>query len=98
MWKMISRKQVYGLKFRRQHSIGPYIIDFYCPEIKLAIELDGAVHTTFHGMERDLKRDKYLELQGIQVLHIENRYVFDFPEDIIEAITKIYKTINTELI
>ena len=39
LWKMLKGKQIAGLKFRRQHSVGPYILDFYCPQIKLAIEL-----------------------------------------------------------
>ena len=41
LWKVLRNKQIEGLRFRRQHSIGPYIMDFYCPEIKLCIELDG---------------------------------------------------------
>jgi very-short-patch-repair endonuclease len=44
LWKLLSGKKCGGLKFRRQHSVGPYILDFYCPEAKLAIEVDGNAH------------------------------------------------------
>jgi len=83
---MLSRRQIGGLKFRRQQSIGPFIVDFYCPELKLAIELDGAVHSTYAGEEKDLQRDFYLNSKGIRIMHFENRYVFDFPKDIIDKI------------
>jgi hypothetical protein len=65
-----------GLKFRRQHSIGMYIVDFYCSKYKLAIELDGNYHFEETQMIRDDERDKFLSEVGIKVIRIENQNVF----------------------
>jgi len=88
-WRYLKKKQVGGLKFRRQHSIGPFIVDFYCPELKLAVELDGNPHSLPQGEEYDANRDKYLQKLGILVFRFENRYVFDYPMDIVEEILKV---------
>ncbi len=87
LWTYLKNKQVGGLKFRRQHSIDDIIVDFYCPELLLAIELDGDYH--YHGLksEMDYERDKQLfERYGIRVLRFENHIVFDNPDAIILAI------------
>ncbi len=89
LWKKLQKRQVEGLKFRRQHSVGRYILDFYCPEIQLGIELDGEYHTGHYAEARDRNRDEFLNTLGIEVLHFENRWVFEYPQDIIEAIQKI---------
>lgn len=89
LWRMLKNRQVQGLKFRRQHGIGPYIIDFYCPELKLAIELDGEVH--YNRSEYDEQRSEFLEKTGgICVLRFENRTVFENPARIIEEIESFY--------
>jgi very-short-patch-repair endonuclease len=77
LWKCLQRSQVLGKKFRRQHSVGPYILDFYCPESCLAIELDGASHFTDSGADADLIRTEFLHKKGIRVLRFENRRVFE---------------------
>ena len=77
MWKALQKKQLEGRKFRRQHSIGNYIVDFYCPAEKLVVELDGAGHFTPEGSEQDETRDTYLNSLDINVLRFENRDVFD---------------------
>ena len=87
LWTYLKNKQVGGLKFRRQQSIDDIIVDFYCPELLLAIELDGDYH--YHGLksEMDFERDKQLfERYGIRVLRFENHIVFDNPDAIILAI------------
>ena len=87
LWTYLKNKQVGGLKFRRQQSIDDIIVDFYCPELLLAIELDGDYH--YHGLksEMDYERDKQLfERYGIRVLRFENHIVFDNPDAIILAI------------
>ena len=71
LWSMI-RKDRLGVKFRRQHSIGGYIADFYCPEKKLIIELDGYQHLKNDGKEYDANRTKYFEGLGITVLRFGN--------------------------
>jgi len=85
---MLKNKQVENLKFRRQTSIGNYIVDFYCPEIKLIIELDGASHDNYLSEELDVKRDDELRQEGYSILRFENRYVYEYPEEIIEEIIK----------
>ncbi len=88
LWNILKHRQVAGLKFRRQSSIGNFIVDFYCPEIKLVIELDGTSHDNYLSEEMDEKRDKELRDEGYFILRFENRYVYEFPEEIIEAIVK----------
>ena len=82
-WKYLKNKQIDGLRFRR-HPVGNYILDFYCVQIKLAIELDGEVHV--YNEEYGLKRDKFLSEQDITVLRYENKFVFEFPEQILDDI------------
>jgi very-short-patch-repair endonuclease len=76
LWRVLKGKQLEGLKFRRQHRIGMYIVDFYCPKYKLAIELDGNYHFEETQMIRDEERDKFLSEVGIKVIRIENQNVF----------------------
>ena len=76
LWTALQKRQLEGRKFRRQHSIGNYIIDFYCPSEKLAIELDGTFHFTPEGSDYDEKRDAYLNSLGIKVIRFENNELF----------------------
>jgi len=69
------RDQKMGLKFKRQHSVGGYILDFYCPQKKLIIELDGEIHNTKEAKEYDLVRDKYFEELGYVTLRFFNKEV-----------------------
>ena len=80
LWKMLKKRQVGGYKFRRQHSIGKYIVDFFCYELMLAIELDGEVHADLISIEKDKERDEQLNKLGITVLRYENRWVYEYPE------------------
>ena len=74
-WKHVRSKQFQGLKFFRQYSIGPYILDFYCPKINISIELDGGGHNEDDQREYDAVRTEYLEEQGIEVLRFWNHDV-----------------------
>ena len=73
---LLKDKQLDGLKYRRQHSIGPYILDFFCPEISLAIELDGNTHIDPESVEYDTHRTEYLNYYGIKVIRFTNTEVF----------------------
>jgi len=86
LWKNLQRSQLNGKKFRRQHSIGPYIVDFYCPEFRVAIELDGAKHMTLIGSEEDGSRDEFLGKLNVRVLRFENRLVFESLELVLNTI------------
>jgi len=91
LWKLLKNKQVEDLKFRRQHSIENYIVDFYCPELKLAIELDGQYHASYAMQTLDQERNIQIQKFGITVLRFENKVVFEQPEEIINQIRKISK-------
>jgi len=87
LWNWLKGKQIRGLQFRRQFSVGSYILDFYCPALKLAIELDGDYHHHMVMPEHDWKRDQELmSKHGIKTLRFENRIVFEHPRVIIDAI------------
>ena len=72
LWKHLKDSQLFGRKFRRQHSAGMYILDFYCPSEKLAIELDGASHDCDAAQLYDRQRDEFLRSAGIRVLRFRN--------------------------
>lgn len=86
LWNCLQRKQLGGFKFRRQHSVGNYILDFYCPFKRVAIELDGARHFTLEGRKKDVKRDAYLKNQRISVLRFENKLIFENQSIVLDAI------------
>ncbi|HLP52236.1 MAG TPA: endonuclease domain-containing protein [Chitinophagales bacterium] len=86
LWKRLQKAQLKGRKFRRQHSIDNYILDFYCPEERLAIELDGAHHFTQAGSLNDSHRDQHLASLDIRVLRFENRLVFQHIDAVIAEI------------
>lgn len=88
LWKALKNKQLKGRKFRRQHSIGNFIVDFYCPFEKLAIELDGQFHFTPDGEEKDRIKTEYLNRQGIRVLRFENKVVWELPSAVLERIVE----------
>src|SRR5512139_3004833 len=75
LWAKIRNKQFFGMKFFRQYSIGPYILDFYCPTVKLAVELDGGQHNQSEKRERDVSRSEYLKAQGVDVMRFWNNEV-----------------------
>jgi len=77
LWNCLKGCRLGGRKFRRQHSIGSYVVDFYCPSEKLAIELDDAGHFTNVGLDNDEQRDVRIAEQGVRVLRFENRLVFE---------------------
>ena len=79
-WNLVKGSRLEGRKFRRQHSVGPYILDFYCPAERIAVELDGEVHFSDAARERDLERKLFLVHFGILVLRFENRLVFEDPD------------------
>jgi len=86
LWRYLKAKKLEGRKFRRQHSINNYILDFYCPQDRIAIELDGQQHFEPEGRAKDEKRDKVLEGLNIKVLRFENRFVFEHLNTVLEMI------------
>jgi very-short-patch-repair endonuclease len=90
LWSLISNSRLDGRKFRRQHSVGPYILDFYCPAEKLCIELDGNAHFTDKGYEYDKSRTEFLETLDIRVIRFENKELFENTEGVLLEIRKQY--------
>ena len=91
LWKFLQNSQLEGRKFRRQHSIGRYIIDFYCPKEKIAIELEGNVHFNPVNEQYDLLRTEFLNSYNIKVVKFENKEVFEKIEIVIEIIKSNFK-------
>ena len=96
LWKCIRKRRVNGLKFRRQFGVGPYVLDFYCPELRLAIELDGSVHDSPEAIAYDKERSDYLtENFGIHILRFRNRQVFEEMPLVIWTIRKACERLNS---
>jgi very-short-patch-repair endonuclease len=70
LWQALQRQQLGGLRFRCQHPVGPYVLDFYCPAHKLVVEVDGEVHA--EQIDQDAHRTAHLEAYGYQVLRFRN--------------------------
>ncbi len=75
LWLSLRRRGLAGLRFRRQHVVAGYIVDFYCPAMRLAVEVDGGVH--HDSLQRDAERDAQLAEVGVRVLRFRNERVFD---------------------
>lgn len=86
MWTLLCDRRFLGHKFRRQHPIPPYVLDFYCHETRLAIELDGGQHDEEGGRERDARRAAFLAEKGIRALRFWNNDVFANTEGVMETI------------
>ena len=89
IWDRIRNKKINGKKFRRQVSIGPYIVDFYSPELKLIIEIDGDTHNTSDAKEYDEYRDSYMNSLGLNIVRYTNYEVFNNIDKLINEIKKI---------
>ncbi len=88
LWARVRNKQFFGLKFFRQFSVGPYILDFYCPEKQLAVELDGGQHNLPEGKEYDAERTAYLYSHGINVVRFWNNEVLCELDGVLERLTQ----------
>jgi len=86
LWSRIRRKQLKGLQFYRQKTIGNYIVDFYCPKSKLVIEVDGGQHYSAEGKDKDHIRDDHMKKNGILVLRFSDRDVLKRINTVIEKI------------
>ncbi|WP_400192969.1 endonuclease domain-containing protein [Hymenobacter sp. B81] len=91
LWRALQNGQLAGRKFRRQHSVGAYVLDFYCPGERLAVELDGQAHVDVVGAAHDVVRTSYLESVGIRVVRFENKLVFEQLEWVLAAIQRAFR-------
>ncbi len=93
LWMSLKSKQSQGLKFRRQHGIGPFIVDFYCNQYKLVVELDGAIHDEIEVRRYDHERQKYLEDASYIVLRIPNHVVIMRHKEALKRIADVLPSI-----
>jgi len=89
LWQKLRSRQIANLKFRRQFPCPPYVLDFYCAELKLAIELDGGQHFETQGLIHDQRRTHYLNQKGIEVARFSNLQVIQQMDDVLEQIIRI---------
>ena len=86
VWQRLRNRQINKLKFFRQYSLGAYILDFYCPEIRLAIELDGGQHMKEESKEYDQQRSSYLETNRVKILRFWNHEVYRNLEGVLRRV------------
>ncbi|MGQ0595390.1 MAG: endonuclease domain-containing protein [Gammaproteobacteria bacterium] len=88
---MLRNRRLPGYRFRRQYGVGPYVLDFYCPELKPAIEVDGDSHFQAGVGEYDRERQRYIESLGIHVLRFTNREMFERLHDVAGGIAEVVR-------
>ena len=91
LWTRISARQLLGFRFRMQHGVGPYFADFYCAELKLAIEIDGPSHESEEAERHDQKRSQLFESLGIQTIRFTNKEVLGELDGVLEQIGIVLK-------
>ena len=96
LWTYLQGRKFRGLKFRRQHGIGPYVVDFYCPEIMLAVEVDGGSHSTPEQIQKDEDRTRFIESQDVRVVRVVNGDVYSDIEKVLRRIEANVQRPNLE--
>lgn len=94
LWQILRNKQI-DFKFRRQFGIGPFIVDFYCPKVKLVIELDGEVHTILKQRQKDKIRQKFLENYGCYVKRYWNSDILNGTNSVVDEIYNLCQRLAT---
>lgn len=92
LWKILKSSMLDGKKFRRQHSIGNYIVDFYCPAERLVLEIDGEVHDVDFVKEHDKVREEHLKDMSFNVIRIRNEEIFENPDNVMDKIRAQFST------
>ena len=91
LWQIVRGKRLHGRRFRRQHSVGSWIVDFYCAEERLIIELDGSPHDSPQRRDYDTKRQEALQAMGYTVIRYENKRVFEDMDSVVAGIVSCFK-------
>lgn len=89
VWALLRNQQM-GVKFRRQHGIGPYIADFYCPALKLVVEIDGDSHGSMAGHIHDQAREAFMHALGIKTIRLSN-------DDVMRNIEGVYQCLQQQM-
>lgn len=91
IWEILRDRKLNGYKFRRQHPLTGYVLDFYCPELKLAIEIDGQVHRNAEQIAYDQDRTKILKESGVSIIRFWNSEVINELPSVIDRINTLIK-------
>ncbi|MEK7518917.1 MAG: DUF559 domain-containing protein [Patescibacteria group bacterium] len=86
LWSRLKGKQLGGLKFRRQYSVGSYVVDFYCPSVRLVVEVDGETHLGQNSKTKDAERQRAIEAVGLRVIRVLNTDVYQNIDGVLEYI------------
>jgi len=92
LWRAIKAGKADGLKFRKQHPIGPYILDFYCHEASLCVEVDGGSHSLGQRPDKDERRDAWLAEKGIRTLRLSASLILDEVDDAVRTIIEFARS------
>ena len=95
LWTKLRSKQCHSFKFRRQHAIGPFIVDFFCPEQLLVVEIDGDVHAEKKKTTKDRQRERYLRSLGLQVIRYTNHEVLNNLDGVLEHLLSVLSLNST---
>lgn len=95
LWQIIKEKHILGYKFRRQYVVAGFIIDFYCPSLRLGIEVDGAIHYVKKNIERDLKREQIIKKYRINIIRITNQEIEADPIQVLRRLKDYIKNIQS---
>ena len=93
LWELLRNRKVGNYKFRRQHPIGSFFVDFYCHEALLVIEVDGKIHLRPDVQQYDIERQEFIEARGIKVLRFTNEYVLEQSEQVVKDILQTLKSV-----
>jgi very-short-patch-repair endonuclease len=96
LWSSLKNSQLSGYKFRRQQGIGKYIVDFYCPAKKVAIEIDGETHWTDKEKLHDQKRQQAIEILSIRVLRVTNEDIYKNRDGVLDSILNVLEVRDLE--
>ncbi|MFA6588488.1 MAG: endonuclease domain-containing protein [Patescibacteria group bacterium] len=94
LWGKLKNKQLLGFKFRRQFSVGRYVVDFYCPQLRLAIEIDGETHLSKDAKSYDQERQKIIEKFDIKFLRFWNTDIYNNIDGVLERIIENLNKLN----
>jgi very-short-patch-repair endonuclease len=94
LWQALRGRACGGMKFRRQHAVGPFILDFYCPEARLVVEVDGEIHDSPDTQEHDALRSEHLERYGYRVLRVRNAEVISDLPGVLALIERAAKEVR----
>lgn len=89
LWSRLRRKQLGGVQFYRQKPLGPYVVDFYAPQVQLIVEVDGSQHLTQDGVVSDTERDEFLERQRLHVMRFDNLQVLQETDAVVLEIYNV---------